>query len=133
MNTSKCSRMNIICATNRNSKIYDLCTLPDCTYFETQLYKHYSRYLKDFLFDRVLPLLKDKNNEDMLTEIVHIWRNFRDVFVKFCSKLFSYLVRYTSNINNRIDFMSLQQARTRYAVKVTGCSKRMFLTTLKFN
>lgn len=28
----------------------------------------------------------------MLQKVVFVWRSYRDVFVKFCSKLFSYLV-----------------------------------------
>ncbi|KAL0488140.1 cullin [Acrasis kona] len=76
------------------TKIHNLCTLPDCHYFVAKLYKHYSGYLREYLSERLLPQLKDKHNEDMLQNIVYQWKSYRDVFVKFCSRLFNYLDRY---------------------------------------
>ncbi|EFC47620.1 predicted protein, partial [Naegleria gruberi] len=74
--------------------IYNLCILPDSVYYEEQLYNLYSIYIKKYLQTTILPKLKDKYGEDLLNEIVFIWINFRDIFVKFCSYIFKYLDQF---------------------------------------
>ncbi|KAG2378508.1 hypothetical protein C9374_008147 [Naegleria lovaniensis] len=74
--------------------IYDLCILPDSVYYEDQLYILYSIYIKKYLQTTIVPCLKDKHSEDLLNEIVFIWGNFRDIFVKFCSYIFKYLDQF---------------------------------------
>nr|CAG4714740.1 unnamed protein product [Naegleria fowleri] len=74
--------------------IYDLCILPDSVYYEDQLYILYSIYIKKYLQTTIVPCLKDKHSEDLLNEIVFIWGNFRDIFVRFCSYIFKYLDQF---------------------------------------
>jgi len=74
--------------------IYDLCILPESAFFEAQLYELYSSYLKTFLLQQVLPLLKSRHDNARLTAFVHIWSRYKQVLVSFCAKIFSYLERF---------------------------------------
>lgn len=76
--------------------IYHLCTDGDtCMSHEAQLYDRYENYLVDYLSQRVFPhAIADRTDEDLLCAVVSRWKGYRDIFIRFCGKLFSYLDRY---------------------------------------
>lgn len=78
------------------SRIYTLCTDGDsCTSYEGPIYDRYKDYLVDYLSQRVFPrAIADRTDEDLLKAVVSQWKGFRDIFIRFCGKLFSYLDRF---------------------------------------
>jgi hypothetical protein len=85
-----------------DSEVYDICTThPDCNYYESQLYKNYSNYIKEYLSERILPKITLKTDTMMLEETVKNWKNFKDIFIKFCVKIYQYLDRFYVHIENQ--------------------------------
>ncbi|KAL9642055.1 hypothetical protein ABK040_004104 [Willaertia magna] len=76
------------------TSVYDLCILPDSPFYEEELYKLYSNYIKNYLTFTILPKLKELQKEDFLNEIVNVWNNFKNIFVKFCGIIFKYLDKF---------------------------------------
>lgn len=91
---------------NLYSIVYDLCTQKVDIGAKQQasatelLYERYSKALSDYLAMQVVPRLKEKQGDVLLTEAVHRWRNHQ-IIVKYMSKLFGYLDRYYTKHNNR--------------------------------
>eukprot|EP00761_Pharyngomonas_kirbyi_P014061 gb/GECH01014091.1/.p1 GENE.gb/GECH01014091.1/~~gb/GECH01014091.1/.p1 ORF type:complete len:784 (+),score=155.95 gb/GECH01014091.1/:1-2352(+) len=84
------------------SRIYNLCVEPDMPIFEAEFYQHLTHYFEDYLSKRVLPQLQCHIGELMLSEVTHMWQNYRDIFVKFCGKLFTYLDRFYVHSENKL-------------------------------
>lgn len=57
--------------------------------------------MREYLTQRMLPKLLDKSGEMLLQQIVTMWMNYRNVFVTFCAKLFSYLDRFYVQIASK--------------------------------
>jgi len=64
------------------------------------LYDRYKRCISQYLTDRVVPSLKEKQGEILLTEAVKRWRD-HNIVVRYMVKLFNYLDRYYTKHSNR--------------------------------
>jgi len=64
------------------------------------LYGRYSTCIKNYLVERVVPSLKEKQGEVLLMEAVKRWRDHQ-IVVRYMGKLFNYLDRYYTKHNNR--------------------------------
>eukprot|EP01027_Heterolobosea_sp_BB2_P007474 GEZU01011119.1.p1 GENE.GEZU01011119.1~~GEZU01011119.1.p1 ORF type:complete len:768 (-),score=341.27 GEZU01011119.1:60-2363(-) len=64
------------------------------------LYERYGKAISDYLVQKVVPTLKEKQGSALLMEAVHRWRNHQ-IVVKWMIRLFSYLDRYYTKHNNR--------------------------------
>jgi len=76
------------------SQVYNLCIMPDSVFYEEQFYCLYSLYLRKYLQKTVLPVMKEKQGEDLLMEVAQSWKKYRDVFAKFCTHVFRYLDKF---------------------------------------
>jgi cullin 1 len=64
------------------------------------LYERYRKCIGQYLSDRVVPSLKEKQGEVLLMEAVKRWRDHQ-IVVRYMGKLFNYLDRYYTKHNNR--------------------------------
>jgi len=64
------------------------------------LYDRYRKCISNYLVDRVVPSLKEKQGEVLLMEAVKRWRDHQ-IVVRYMVKLFHYLDRYYTKHNNR--------------------------------
>lgn len=55
------------------------------------LYERYKKCIQQYLQDRVVPVLKQKQGENLLMEMVHRWRDHQLV-IRWMQKVFTYLV-----------------------------------------
>ncbi|KAL9649739.1 hypothetical protein ABK040_009554 [Willaertia magna] len=91
---------------NLYTMVYNLCTQKVDTgelqnYGPTEiLYDRYKKVVSEYLKDRVVPSLKEKQGEILLVESVKRWRDHL-IVVKYLTKLFSYLDRFYTKHNNR--------------------------------
>jgi cullin 1 len=90
---------------NLYSTVYNLCTQKVDTGKlnggpTELLYDRYRKCISQYLTDRVVPSLKEKQGEVLLMEAVKRWRDHQ-IVVRYMGKLFSYLDRYYTKHNNR--------------------------------
>jgi cullin 1 len=76
--------------------VFTLCTSKVDTGKSSQnptelLYERYKKCIQNYLQERVVPSLKQKQGEILLIEMVHRWRDHQLV-IRWMQKLFSYLV-----------------------------------------
>jgi cullin 1 len=64
------------------------------------LYERYRKCISNYLVERVVPSLKEKQGEVLLMEAVKRWRDHQ-IVVRYMGKLFNYLDRYYTKHNNR--------------------------------
>ncbi|KAG2697364.1 hypothetical protein I3760_07G102200 [Carya illinoinensis] len=73
--------------------IYNMCTQKPPHDYSQQLYDMYREVFDEYIASMVLPSLKEKHDEFMLSELVQRWLNHK-VMVRWQSRFFHYLDRY---------------------------------------
>ncbi|KAM7501267.1 hypothetical protein LguiB_000171 [Lonicera macranthoides] len=73
--------------------IYNMCTQKPPHDYSQQLYDKYKEAFEEYISSTVLPSLRDKHDEFMLTELVKRWLNHK-IMVRWLSRFFHYLDRY---------------------------------------
>ena len=73
--------------------VYTMCTQKPPNNWSEHLYNHYCDAVKDYLSARILPRIKEKHDEAMLTELVRRWENHK-LMIKFLSHVFKYIDRF---------------------------------------
>ncbi|PKA57659.1 Cullin-1 [Apostasia shenzhenica] len=73
--------------------IYNMCTQKPPNDYSQQLYERYKESFAEYISSTVLPSLREKCDEFMLTELVRRWSNHK-VMVRWLSRFFHYLDRY---------------------------------------
>ncbi|GAB4851266.1 hypothetical protein Ancab_030561 [Ancistrocladus abbreviatus] len=58
-----------------------------------QFYEGYKKFFEEYSGSKVLPLLQEKRDEDLLHELVRMWSNYKTM-TKWLSRFFGYLNRY---------------------------------------
>lgn len=87
------------------STVYNLCTQKVDTGKLTGgptelLYARFSQCIRNYLTERVVPSLKEKQGETLLVEAVKRWRDHQ-IVARYMGKIFNYLDRYYTKHNNR--------------------------------
>uniref|UniRef100_A0A7S1TYF3 Cullin family profile domain-containing protein n=1 Tax=Phaeomonas parva TaxID=124430 RepID=A0A7S1TYF3_9STRA len=78
---------------------YNMCVQRAPYNYSEQLYKRHGETIENYLTNTVLPAINSKNNDFILTELVHRWGNHK-IMNMWMRKFFMYLDRYYVNHEN---------------------------------
>ncbi|KAK2359005.1 cullin-1 [Trifolium repens] len=72
--------------------VYDMCTQKPPRNYPRELYNMYKETCQEYIISKVLPSLREKNNDHLLRELLRRWSNYQ-VMTRRLSKFFCYLER----------------------------------------